>query len=51
MPGKTSRGELLLTAEQKQMLEELSKSRPAPVREAKRGRFCWRTWSIGRLLK
>ena len=38
MPGKTSRGELLLTAEEKQMLEELSRSRTAPVREAERAK-------------
>ena len=39
MPGKASRGELLLTAEEKQMLEELSRSRTAPVREAERAKI------------
>jgi len=39
MAGTTRRGELLLTAADRQMLEELARSRTAPVREAERAKI------------
>ena len=39
MPGKTRRGELLLTAADRQMLEEMARSRTAAVREAERAKI------------
>lgn len=39
MPGKTRRGELLLTAVDRQRLEEMARSRTAAVREAERAKI------------